>query len=92
MIREIDKLLALWDSAAERWEGNFDATEDIRQMRRERDEQIGAFHTDKFLQTEFGQYILEEADANISIEKVRSALAKIKGSLSQDIIAERKER
>jgi len=46
----------------------------------------------EFLRTEFGQYILEEADENISIAKVRAALAQIKGSLSRDVIAEREER
>lgn len=46
----------------------------------------------EFFQTEFGQYILEKAGTNISITKVRTALAKIKGSLSQDVIAEREER
>ncbi|MDZ7290031.1 MAG: hypothetical protein ONB44_13705 [candidate division KSB1 bacterium] len=46
----------------------------------------------EFLQTEFGQYILEEADAKISIEKVRNALSKISGSLAQEIIEAREER
>jgi len=40
--KEADKLLALCDAAAEMWEGKFDAAEDIRQMRQERDEQIWA--------------------------------------------------
>jgi hypothetical protein len=39
--READELLALCDAAAEMWEGEFDAAEEIRQMRKERDEQIG---------------------------------------------------
>jgi hypothetical protein len=39
---EADKLLAMCDAAAEMWEGTFDAAEDIRQMRQERDEQIWA--------------------------------------------------
>jgi len=47
---------------------------------------------DEFLRTEFGQYILEEADASIPIEKVRKALSKIKGSLAQEIIEEREDR
>ena len=38
--READKLLALCDEAAEMWEGEFDATEEIRQMRQERDDQL----------------------------------------------------
>lgn len=38
--READELLALYDAAAEMWEGKFDAVEEIRQMRQERDEQI----------------------------------------------------
>jgi len=38
--QEADRLLALCDATAELWEGEFDAAEDIRQMRRERDEQI----------------------------------------------------
>lgn len=46
----------------------------------------------EFFKTELGQYILAEADANISIEKVRKALGKVKVSLSQEIIAEREER
>jgi hypothetical protein len=40
--KEADKLLALCDAAAEMWEGEFDAAEDIRQMRRERDHQTWA--------------------------------------------------
>ena len=40
--KEADELLALCDAAAEMWEGEFGAAEDIRQMRRERDEQIWA--------------------------------------------------
>ncbi|GEM_PF-1260300 len=47
---------------------------------------------DEFFRTELGQYILEKADNNISITKVRAALTKIKGSLSRDVIAEREER
>ena len=38
--KEADELLAMCDTAAEMWEGEFNAAEDIRQMRRERDEQI----------------------------------------------------
>ncbi|OGO40841.1 MAG: hypothetical protein A2Z04_07410 [Chloroflexi bacterium RBG_16_57_9] len=38
--KEADELLALCDEAAEMWEGTFDAAEEIRQMRRDRDEQI----------------------------------------------------
>lgn len=45
---------------------------------------------DEFLQTEFGQYILDEADASIPIEKVRRALSKIKGSFAREIIEERR--
>jgi hypothetical protein len=40
--KEADELLAMCDAAAEMWEGEFDAAEDIRQIRRERDEQIWA--------------------------------------------------
>jgi hypothetical protein len=39
---EAEKLLALCDAAAEMWEGEFDAAEEIRRMRQERDEQIWA--------------------------------------------------
>jgi hypothetical protein len=46
----------------------------------------------EFLQTEFGQYVLEEADPLIPIEKVRKTLSKIKGSFAKDIIEEREER
>ena len=38
--READEILALCDAAAEMWDGEFDAAEEIRQMRKERDEQI----------------------------------------------------
>ena len=53
---------------------------------------VSADRNKEFLQTEFGQYILKESDPSIPIEKVRKALAKAKGSLSQEIIAEREER
>ena len=36
--READELLALCDTAAELWKGEFDAAEEIRQLRQERDE------------------------------------------------------
>jgi hypothetical protein len=38
--READELLALCDTAAGLWEGEFDAVEEIRQMRQERDDQV----------------------------------------------------
>ena len=38
--RDTNELLALCDAAAEMWRGEFDAAEEIRQMRQERDEQI----------------------------------------------------
>ena len=38
--KEVDELLTLCDTAAEMWKGKFDAVEEIRQMRRDRDEQI----------------------------------------------------
>jgi len=38
--KEADELLARCDAAAQMWEGQFDAAEEIRQMRRDRDEQI----------------------------------------------------
>lgn len=38
--QEAERLLARCDEAAEMWEGDFDAAEEIRQMRRERDEQL----------------------------------------------------
>ena len=37
---DADELLALCDAAADMWEGEFDAAQEIRQMRQERDEQI----------------------------------------------------
>ncbi len=37
---EIKKLLAMMDAAAALWHGKFDAAEEIRQMRAERDERI----------------------------------------------------
>lgn len=39
--REANELLALCDAAAEMWGGEFDAAEEIRQIRRKRDEQYG---------------------------------------------------
>jgi hypothetical protein len=38
--KEADEILALCDEAAEMWEGKFDSAEDIRRIRKERDEQI----------------------------------------------------
>ena len=38
--KEADELLALCDAAAEMWEGAFDAAEEIRLMRRDRDEEV----------------------------------------------------
>jgi len=38
--KEADELLIMCDAAAEKWEGDFDADQDIRQIRQERDEQI----------------------------------------------------
>ncbi len=35
-----DELLALCDAAADMWEGEFDAAQEIRRMHQERDEQI----------------------------------------------------
>src|SRR5262245_54731528 len=37
---EVDTLLAQLDQVAELWEGEFDAAEEIRRMRQDRDEQI----------------------------------------------------
>ena len=37
---DVDELLALCDAAADMWEGEFDAAQEICQMRQERDEQI----------------------------------------------------
>jgi len=37
---DADELLALCDAAADMWEGEFDAVQEIRRMRQERDEQI----------------------------------------------------
>lgn len=38
--KEADELLRLCDAAAEKWEGEFNAEQDIRQIRQKRDEQI----------------------------------------------------
>lgn len=38
--RQADELLALCDAAAAMWEGEFDAAEELRQMRQERDERL----------------------------------------------------
>ncbi len=37
---DTDELLALCDAAADMWKGEFDAAQEIRRMRQERDEQI----------------------------------------------------
>jgi len=37
---DVDEILALCDAAADMWEGEFDAAQEIRQMHQERDEQI----------------------------------------------------
>ena len=37
--RKVDELIALCDAAAEMWEGEFDAVQEIRQIRQKRDEQ-----------------------------------------------------
>jgi hypothetical protein len=47
---------------------------------------------DDFFDSAFGKYILQEADRNIPIEKVRQVLSNIAGSFAQEIIAEREER
>jgi len=39
-VGDADELLALCDAAADMWEGEFDAAQEIRQMRQERDEKI----------------------------------------------------
>ena len=38
--KEADELMAMWDTVAEMWDQPIDAVTEIRQMRRERDEQI----------------------------------------------------
>lgn len=38
--KDADEILALCDAAAEQWEGELDSTGEIRQMRRDRDEEI----------------------------------------------------
>ncbi|MDZ7265462.1 MAG: hypothetical protein ONB16_12810 [candidate division KSB1 bacterium] len=38
--KEADELLRICDTAAEQWEGDFNAELDIRQIRQKRDEQI----------------------------------------------------
>ena len=42
--KEADELLALCDAAAEMWEGRFDAVQEIRQVRQERNEEIWLGH------------------------------------------------
>ena len=37
---EVNRLLALCDEAAEMWEGSFDAVEDVRQMRQEKENNL----------------------------------------------------
>lgn len=38
--KEVDRLLALCDEAAEMWDGPFDAVSDIHQMRQEREDEL----------------------------------------------------
>ena len=40
LAEDADEILALCDAAADMWEEKFDAAQEIRQMRQERDEQI----------------------------------------------------
>jgi predicted DNA-binding antitoxin AbrB/MazE fold protein len=47
---------------------------------------------ERVLDHEFLEYCETQADDSISLETVRQALAKISGSLSEDIRAERDER
>lgn len=47
---------------------------------------------EKVLDVEFLEYCQTQADDSISLESVRQALAKIPGSLADDIRAERDER
>ncbi len=39
--KEADRLVAICNEAAEKWQGRFDAAEDIRRMREERDARFG---------------------------------------------------
>lgn len=39
-IDDPDRVLAICDAAAQMWEGDFDACEDLRKIRKERDEQV----------------------------------------------------
>ena len=48
--------------------------------------------TPDWLDTEYVAYARREGDPSISLESVRSALAKIEGSMSDAIIEEREDR
>jgi len=46
----------------------------------------------KFLETEFGHYITQNADSSIDINEIRRELSAIQGSLADDVINDREER
>jgi predicted DNA-binding antitoxin AbrB/MazE fold protein len=46
----------------------------------------------ELLDTEFIEACAREADPSVSLEEVRSALASISGTMTQDFVAERDER
>lgn len=56
------------------------------------DQSIDGLEDAEFWQTEPGREILAEADHSSSLEDVIKITSRIKGSLAQDIIAEREER
>jgi len=55
------------------------------------EEQVTQVEDESFWENELGQYMAAEADANVSIEEVRKALAAIPGSLAAEISRERDE-
>jgi len=65
-------------------------TEELRLLKQEVEQRLEA--TDDWLDTDYVAYAQKHGDASISLESVREALSKIKGSMSDVISEEREDR
>jgi len=54
--------------------------------------ELGPSKDDDYLDTEYHRYCEQNADYSVTLEQVRAALSKIRGSMADVIIAEREER
>jgi len=64
--------------------------EELRLLKQEVEQRLE--ETDDWLDTDYVAYAQKHGDASISLESVREALSKIKGSMSDVIIEEREDR